>query len=152
MNDKLSILVRMNLDCSQARVAALGHVTLQMFFTDRLAQQRQVSPRTIAAYRDALKLLFEFIHARTGKLPSQLDWNDLDATMISAFLNHLEDERHNSARTNVRTSTRPDSMSSCPKPSPPRPWTGSSTTPTYAQPAANPSGSCKPKTGKEPAP
>ncbi|WP_427170593.1 tyrosine-type recombinase/integrase [Arthrobacter sp. 92] len=77
--------------------------TLQMFFTDRLAQQRQVSPRTIAAYRDALKLLFEFIHARTGKLPSQLHWDDLDATMIAAFLNHLEDERQNSVRTrNVR--------------------------------------------------
>jgi site-specific recombinase XerD len=36
-------------------------------------------------------------------MPSQLDWDDLDATMISAFLNHLEDERHNSIRTrNVR--------------------------------------------------
>ncbi|MCA4134853.1 tyrosine-type recombinase/integrase [Arthrobacter sp. M4] len=77
--------------------------TLQMFFSDRLAQQRQVSPRTIAAYRDALKLLLEFIHEQTSKLPSQLDWDDLDATMISAFLNHLEVERHNSIRTrNVR--------------------------------------------------
>jgi site-specific recombinase XerC len=77
--------------------------TLQMFFTDRLAQQRQASPRTIAAYRDALKLLLEFIHARTGKLPSQLDWDDLDATMISGFLTHLETTRHNSVRTrNVR--------------------------------------------------
>jgi site-specific recombinase XerD len=73
--------------------------TLQMFFTDRLAQQRQASPRTIAAYRDALKLLLEFIHARTGKLPSQLDWADLDATMISGFLNHLETTRNNSIRT-----------------------------------------------------
>ncbi|MDN4645981.1 tyrosine-type recombinase/integrase [Arthrobacter sp. PsM3] len=74
-----------------------------MFFTDRLAQQRQASPRTIAAYRDALKLLLEFIHARTGKLPSKLDWDDLDATMISGFLNHLETTRGNSIRTrNVR--------------------------------------------------
>ena len=31
--------------------------TLQAFFTDRLAQQRQASPRTIAAYRDTLRLL-----------------------------------------------------------------------------------------------
>lgn len=77
--------------------------TLQMFFTDRLAQQRRVSPRTIAAYRDALKLLLEFIHEKTSKLPSQLDWDDLDATMISAFLTHLENERNNSVRTrNVR--------------------------------------------------
>ena len=77
--------------------------TLQMFFTDRLVQQRQVSPRTIAAYRDALRLLLDFVHQQTGKLPAQLDWEDLDATIISGFLGHLETERHNSVRTrNVR--------------------------------------------------
>ena len=77
--------------------------TLQAFFTDRLVKQRQASPRTIAAYRDALKLLLGFVQARTGRPPAQLDWDDLDATMISAFLNHLENERHNSTRTrNVR--------------------------------------------------
>lgn len=77
--------------------------TLQLFFTDRLAQQRQASPRTIAAYRDALKLLLAFVHHRSGKTPAQLDWVDLDATVISAFLNYLENERHNSVRTrNVR--------------------------------------------------
>jgi site-specific recombinase XerD len=77
--------------------------TLQTFFTDRLGKQRQASPRTVAAYRDALKLLLAFVHSQTGKLPAQLDWDDLDATVISAFLNHLEGERHNSTRTrNVR--------------------------------------------------
>src|SRR3954451_22749174 len=77
--------------------------TLQLFFTDRLAQQRQASPRTIAAYRDALKLLLAFVHHRSGKTPTQLDWDDLDATVISAFLNDLEVVRHNSVRTrNVR--------------------------------------------------
>ncbi len=41
---------------------------------------------------------------RSGTVqPAQLDWDDLDATLISAFLNHLERERHNSTRTrNVR--------------------------------------------------
>ena len=77
--------------------------TLQAFFTDRLAQQRQASPQTIAAYRDTLRLLLTFVHQRTGTMPAQLDWDDLDATTISAFLNHLESERHNSTRTrNVR--------------------------------------------------
>jgi len=77
--------------------------TLQAFFTERLGKQRQASPRTVAAYRDTLKLLLVFAHQQIGKLPSQLDWDDLDATMISAFLNHLESERHNSTRTrNVR--------------------------------------------------
>ena len=73
--------------------------TLQAFFTDRLAQQRQASPQTIASYRDTLRLLLTFVHQRTGKMPAQLDWDDLDATTISAFLNHLEDERRNSTRT-----------------------------------------------------
>jgi len=77
--------------------------TLQAFFTDRLGKQRQASPRTIAAYRDTLKLLLTFVHQQTGKLPSRVDWDDLDATMITAFLTHLENERHNTTRTrNVR--------------------------------------------------
>lgn len=77
--------------------------TLQAFFTDRLATQRRASPRTIAAYRDTLRLLLGFVHRRTGVTPAQLDWDDLDVTMISAFLNHLENERGNSIRTrNVR--------------------------------------------------
>ena len=77
--------------------------TLQAFFTDRLAQQRQASPRTIAAYRDTLRLLLGFVHQQSGKMPSELDWEDLDATMITSFLNHLESDRHNTTRTrNVR--------------------------------------------------
>ena len=77
--------------------------TLQAFFTDRLTRQRQASPRTIAAYRDALRLLLVFVHQRTGTTPADLDWTDLDADTVSAFLNHLEAERGNSTRTrNVR--------------------------------------------------
>jgi site-specific recombinase XerD len=72
---------------------------LQAFFTDRLIQQRQASPQTIAAYSDTLRLLLTFVHQRTGKMPAQLDWDNLDATTISAFLNHLEGKRHNSTRT-----------------------------------------------------
>jgi site-specific recombinase XerD len=84
-------------------VMTLIAATLQSFFTDRLAQQRQASPRTIAAYRDTLRLLLGFAHQQTGTLPSGLDWDDLNTTLISAFLNHLESERHNSTRTrNVR--------------------------------------------------
>src|ERR1700674_2960584 len=73
--------------------------TLQSFFTDRLAKQRQASSRTIASYRDSLRLLFVFVHDQTGKPPCQLDWDDLDTEMISAFLDQLETERHNSPRT-----------------------------------------------------
>jgi site-specific recombinase XerD len=73
--------------------------TVQMFFSDRLAKQRQASGHTVAAYRDTLRLLFAFVQSTTGKLPSHLDWSDLDQGMISAFLDHLETKRHNSART-----------------------------------------------------
>ena len=36
--------------------------TLQAFFTDRLARQLQASPRTIASYRDTLRLLLGYVH------------------------------------------------------------------------------------------
>jgi integrase/recombinase XerD len=73
--------------------------TLQAFFTDRLAGQRQVTGHTIAAYRDTLKLLLVFAARQTGKTPSELDVADLDAPLIGAFLHHLQVERGNSART-----------------------------------------------------
>jgi integrase/recombinase XerD len=73
--------------------------TLQAFFTDRLIGQRQASPHTIAAYRDTLRLLLRFAAQRTGKQPSALDVDDLDAPLIGAFLDHLEQQRGNSVRT-----------------------------------------------------
>lgn len=73
--------------------------TLQAFFTERLIKQRDVSPRTIASYRDTLRLLLCFVQDSTGRAPSQLDWDDLDEPVITAFLQHLEHERHNSPRT-----------------------------------------------------
>lgn len=72
---------------------------LQAFFTDRLARQRHASPQTIAAYRDAWRLLLAFAAARTGKQPSGLDIADLDAPLIGGFLDHLERDRGNSPRT-----------------------------------------------------
>ncbi len=73
--------------------------TLQGFFTDRLTRQLQASPRTIASYRDTLRLLLCFTQERAGKQPAKLDWDDLNEPLISAFLEHLETDRHNSART-----------------------------------------------------
>jgi integrase/recombinase XerD len=73
--------------------------TLEAFFTERLMQQRQASPNTIAAYRDGWRLLLGFAQERTGKEPYELDLADLDAGLISEFLTNLETERHNSART-----------------------------------------------------
>lgn len=72
---------------------------LEAFFTERLMTQRAASRHTVASYRDTFKLLLGYIHDQTGKLPSQLDLTDLDATTIGAFLTHLETVRHNSAAT-----------------------------------------------------
>jgi len=73
--------------------------TLQAFFTDRLALQRQASSHTIAAYRDAIRMLIVFAARQSGKTPSRLDIADLDAPMVGAFLTHLENDRGNSVRT-----------------------------------------------------
>lgn len=73
--------------------------TLQAFFTDRLVCQRQASPHTIAAYRDTLRLLLGFAAERLSIEPSKLDIDQLDARLIGAFLDHLEQHRGNSART-----------------------------------------------------
>jgi site-specific recombinase XerD len=73
--------------------------TLEAFFTERLIGQCQASPNTIAAYRDAWRLLLRFVRDRTTKEPSQLDLADLEAAVIGAFLEHLEHDRNNSVRT-----------------------------------------------------
>ncbi len=72
---------------------------LQAFFTDRLMRQRQVSPETIASYRDAFCLLFRFVRQHLNKAPSVLEIGDLDAPLIVEFLCWLENERGNCART-----------------------------------------------------
>lgn len=73
--------------------------TIEAFFTERLMTQRQASPRTVAAYRDTLRMLLVFAKEHTGKSPSDLDVADVDSGLVSSFLTHLERDRHNSART-----------------------------------------------------
>jgi site-specific recombinase XerD len=73
--------------------------TLQGFFTDRLLRQRQASPRTVTAYRDSLRLLVTWVRDTKKIPPHRLDWADLDAATITGFLDHLEHDRANTART-----------------------------------------------------
>jgi integrase/recombinase XerD len=73
--------------------------TIQAYFTDYLTRQRRASPHTVAAYRDSLRLLLAFAARQTGKQPSRLEITDLDAPLVGAFLDHLENERGNSVRT-----------------------------------------------------
>ena len=73
--------------------------TLEAFFTERLMSQRRASRHTIAAYRDTFRLLLAFAQGRTGKAPSRLQFDDLDAPLIGAFLDHLEHARGNSPQS-----------------------------------------------------
>ena len=72
---------------------------LQQFFMQRLMQQQRASPCTVAAYRDSFRLLLAFAHRRLGKRPSDIALDDLNASFILEFLNHLEVERHNCVRS-----------------------------------------------------
>ena len=72
---------------------------LQDFFLERLIAQRNVSPQTVAAYRDSFRLLLEFAQQHVGKAPERLLLTDLDAPLVLAFLDHLERDRHNAIRS-----------------------------------------------------
>ena len=68
-------------------------VLLQGFFTQRLMKQRQASSHTIASYRDTFRLLLQFSQSHLQKQPSRIDLADIDAPLITAFLDDLERER-----------------------------------------------------------
>jgi len=72
---------------------------LQDFFHQRLVAQRGASAQTIASYRDAFELFLRYAEQSTGRPPCALTLEDLDAPAVLAFLDHLEAERGNSART-----------------------------------------------------
>jgi integrase/recombinase XerD len=72
---------------------------VQCFFAEHLTQQKNVSPQTVLAYRDAFRLLFAYLQHRYHKAPSQLTLVDLNAHALLGFLDHLEKVRHNTVRT-----------------------------------------------------
>ena len=74
--------------------APLGPL-LRAFFADHLLQQKAVSPQTIHAYRDAFRLLLTFLKQHRQRKPEVLTLDDLDAPVILAFLDHLEEDRAN---------------------------------------------------------
>ena len=63
---------------------------LERFFTQRLMQQRQASPYTIASYRDTFRLFLQFAQKRLRRAPSTLALEDIDAPLVTAFLDELE--------------------------------------------------------------
>jgi len=72
---------------------------VESFFVDYLRRQRGASVHTVRAYRDALKLLFEFVAKRRRREVSSLNLSDFDADAVAEFLDHVENGRKNSATT-----------------------------------------------------
>jgi site-specific recombinase XerD len=74
-------------------------VLLGRFFTQRLMQQRQASPHTISSYRDTFCQFLKFTEQRLRKAPSQLNFQEIDAPLIVAFLDYLEKHQGISTRS-----------------------------------------------------
>ena len=72
---------------------------VQAFFGEHLQQQRAMSPRTVATYRDAFVLFLDFAKSRLCKQPTAIRLRDVTPTLILAFLDYLERERGNSVRS-----------------------------------------------------
>lgn len=68
---------------------------VESFFREHLEHMRGVSPHTLRAYRDALRLLFTFIAEKNRREVAGLQLSDLDVDTVKAFLTHLELRRGN---------------------------------------------------------
>lgn len=86
-----------------ARTTACFADLMQAFFEEYLPHQQALSPRTVESYRDALRLLLEFIESRDGKTLAQVKLADLTPDVIQGFLQYLDIVRHNSVHSrNIR--------------------------------------------------
>jgi integrase/recombinase XerD len=72
---------------------------VQRFFLEGLVAQRNVSARTIEAYRDSFRLLLAYLQDRQGLEPGDVTFTALGPEVLSDFLSHLETDRGNSIRT-----------------------------------------------------
>lgn len=71
----------------------------QSFFAKRLIAQRRASPHTVAAYAQTFRLLVHYAQERLGTPPSKLALVQLDAPFLASFLDRLEGQRANTARS-----------------------------------------------------
>ena len=73
------------------------HVT--NFLTHYLGAQRNLSSNTIKAYRDVFTLLLRFCRDVRGIAPERLHLEQIDVSLVEAFLDYLGTERNSSPRT-----------------------------------------------------
>lgn len=76
---------------------------IETFLRETLSSHRGASQHTCDSYAFSFQLLFLFAAERLKVTPSQLTLEQLDAGLIAAFLEHLEEQRKNAPETrNVR--------------------------------------------------
>jgi len=76
---------------------------IEAFLREYLVRHRGASQHTCDSYAYSFQALFEFAARKLRTAPSAMMLEHLDATLISAFLEHLETSRGNSAETrNIR--------------------------------------------------
>lgn len=78
---------------ASAKRSLLPHV--QAFFNEYLPVHRGLSPNTVKAYRDALKLFFAFIAAQNRHTAAHLVLEEVTAKTVLAFLADIETRRGN---------------------------------------------------------
>jgi len=71
---------------------------VEEFFLERLIRQRNLSPQTVAAYRDCFRLLFEVARDHRNKPRTGWCWPIWMLSLVLAFPDHLEKDRKNSIR------------------------------------------------------
>ncbi|MGA2261519.1 MAG: tyrosine-type recombinase/integrase [Acidobacteriota bacterium] len=78
---------------------------MRQFFADHLPRVRGMSPHTLHSYRDTFKLLLRFASSQKKQDVTLLGLDDIGPNEVLGFLQHLEDDRHNTPATrNVRLS------------------------------------------------
>jgi integrase/recombinase XerD len=76
---------------------------IEAFLREHLARHRGASQHTCDSYAYSFQSLFAFASQKLKVAPSALSLEQLDAALISTFLEHLETNRGNSAETrNIR--------------------------------------------------
>lgn len=74
-------------------------IFLERFFTDRLVNQMEVTTNTLDSYRHSFVLLLKFARDSLGREPTDMLVTDIDVALVGSFLNHIETERGNTARS-----------------------------------------------------
>jgi integrase/recombinase XerD len=70
---------------------------IEAFLQDYLPTQRGASRHTCDTYAYGFQMLFSFASRRLKRRPSEICIEHIDASMVTAFLEHLETDRHKQA-------------------------------------------------------